>query len=99
MSVAVTESVMPTQRNAFAPALEGVAEEAMAMDVEPDLRKRKLSLCLKWIDLAHNRGITNAGVDVLNQIYVRNLKPTPGFVVCVDGCAYEPNPSWDLALL
>ena len=59
----------------------------------------QMSLSLKWIDLKHNRGITNDGIDRLNLIFVRKIQPTPDFAVCVNGCSYEPNPQWELALL
>ena len=59
----------------------------------------KISLSLKWIDLKNNKEITNDGVDKLNQIYVKKIEPSRNFVICVEGCSYEPNPNWDLSLL
>ena len=62
-------------------------------------RNVRTRLSLKWIDLKNNRGITNDGVDRLNLIFARKIQPTAAFSVCVNGCSYEPNPHWDLALL
>ena len=59
----------------------------------------KISLNLKWIDLKNNKGITTEGVDKLNQIYVKKIEPNRKFVLCVEGCSYQPNSNWDLSLL
>ena len=67
------------------------------LTISPD--HTKISLNLKWIDLKNNKGITNEGIDKLNQIYVKKIEPCRNFVLFVEGCNYEPNSNWDLSLL